>query len=261
MRRFVAVRSIGFLLACAGRGVAGDDLPPLVPPASGSAPAPGAATGGLPPAIEPPSSPRERSVLAVPGLVRPRAWPPSAAVGSADADLPPLIGPEMPRAAPAGRPAPPAVPQPGRVTGPLNFESVPAGESDPPSPLAPRPRRDATPAPAPGSAAPSPRRPPGLFGRLLSPPSSRRGPTDPADPITVEPRTDPAVTAALKRRIENQVREAVGDRARSVEVRVVGRDVSIRAHVPRAWQRRGVRRALESLPALSGLRPTIEVVD
>jgi hypothetical protein len=79
--------------------------------------------------------------------------------------------------------------------------------------------------------------------------------------ITAEPSTDPAAEAALKRRIERQVHEALGDRVRDVEVRVIGRDVTIRARSTRFWQRRGVRRALESLPGLAGYKPSIELLD
>ena len=72
---------------------------------------------------------------------------------------------------------------------------------------------------------------------------------------------DPAADSALKKRIEKQAREAVGDRARSLEVRVAGKDVSIQARGVRFYQKRAVRKSLESIPALSGLRSTIEVAD
>ena len=86
----------------------------------------------------------------------------------------------------------------------------------------------------------------------------RRGATDPDEPKT---KSDPAADAELKRRIERQVREALGDRIKSAEVRVVGRNVAIRAEASRFWQRRGVRRTLESLPGLAGYRTTIDVGD
>jgi hypothetical protein len=79
------------------------------------------------------------------------------------------------------------------------------------------------------------------------------------DDITVEPNTDPAADAALKRRLEYQIRTAYGDHLKTLEVRVVGRNVSIHARALRFWQRRGLRRSLESLPSLAGLRKTIEV--
>jgi hypothetical protein len=83
-----------------------------------------------------------------------------------------------------------------------------------------------------------------------------------ARPGAVEvPSGDPAAESALKRRIEKQAIQAVGARARSVEVRVVGKDVAILAHGVRFYQRRGVRKSLESIPALAGLRSTIELVD
>jgi hypothetical protein len=88
-----------------------------------------------------------------------------------------------------------------------------------------------------------------------------RAPADPRASVTVEPRSDPAADAALKRRIEHQVRDSVGTRLRFYEVRVVDREVTIRAKPARFWQRRAVRHALESLPVLSGYRSRVEMVD
>jgi hypothetical protein len=69
------------------------------------------------------------------------------------------------------------------------------------------------------------------------------------------------VEAAVKRRVEKQIREALGDRVRSVEVRVAGRSIVIRAQAARFWQRRGVRRSLESLSLPSGYRSRVELLD
>ena len=49
--------------------------------------------------------------------------------------------------------------------------------------------------------------------------------------------------------------------ARSVEVRVVGKNATVQAHGVKFYQKRAVRKSLEGVPALSGLRSTIEVVD
>jgi hypothetical protein len=65
----------------------------------------------------------------------------------------------------------------------------------------------------------------------------------------------------VKRRIEHQIRETLGDRVRSVEVRVTGRNVLIVAQPSRFWLRRTVRRSLESLPALQGYRTRIELAE
>jgi len=108
---------------------------------------------------------------------------------------------------------------------------------------------------------PVPRRPPSRFGRLLpSPFSAGRGDND-QSAITVEPSTDPASEAALKRRIERQIHESLADRVHDVEVRVVGPEVTIRAKATRFWQRRTVRRSLESLPGLAGYRHKVEILD
>jgi hypothetical protein len=105
------------------------------------------------------------------------------------------------------------------------------------------------------------RRPPSILGRFL--PAPFAGGRDEGDrsTITIEPSTDPAAEAALKRRIERQIHESLGDRVRDVEVRVVGRDVTIRARATRFWQRRTVRRTLETLPGLAGYRPTVEILE
>jgi hypothetical protein len=96
---------------------------------------------------------------------------------------------------------------------------------------------------------------------VLTPPAflTGRSPAEPRSAITVEPRTDPAADAALKRRLERQIQESLGDRVRSVEVRVVGREVTILAKTTRFWQRRTVRRALETLPGLNGYHATVQV--
>jgi hypothetical protein len=86
-----------------------------------------------------------------------------------------------------------------------------------------------------------------------------RGLQDREGSISVEPRTDPAAEAALKRRVDRQIRETLGNRLRSYEVRVEGSEVTITARTARFWQRRGVRNALESLPALTGYKATIRV--
>ncbi len=117
----------------------------------------------------------------------------------------------------------------------------------------------------PGDDRPSPSPParrPGLFGGRLNPFAPPRNSMTNADsPIRAEPRTDPAADAAIRRRVEKQAHDAVGDRARSLDVRVVGRSITIQARGVRPLQRRGVRRSLETLPGLSGYRSTVEVLD
>ncbi len=76
-----------------------------------------------------------------------------------------------------------------------------------------------------------------------------------------EIHSDPASDAAVRRRIEAQIRDSLGDRLRSVEIRVTGRNVLIVVKPNRFWQKRGIRRTLESLPALDGYRARIDVAD
>jgi hypothetical protein len=77
----------------------------------------------------------------------------------------------------------------------------------------------------------------------------------------VEPRSDPASEAAIKRRLEKQIQQGLGDQVRSVEVRVAGRSVVLRAQASRFWQKRRVRRALESLDLPTGYRSRVEMLD
>lgn len=270
MRRIETILSLGLGLGITGGAIAQDDTLPLLPPVS----APSQTTSSQEPSsgIEPKAASGaadRRAVLAIPGLNQPttsrrRAEKPirEPADPTAASDLPPLVGPsEMPALRRSLSPvARPAAEDRSR---PLVLESVPQGE-DPDSPArltTPPPRREAsrtdTPAPKPTSA-PTPRRAPGLFGRMFPTPfvPPRAGASD---SIKVEPRTDPASDAALKRRIEHQIRQTFGDRLREVEVRVVGREVTVRGRATRFWQRRGLQRSLESIPSLSGLRSTVEV--
>jgi hypothetical protein len=107
----------------------------------------------------------------------------------------------------------------------------------------------------------TPRRGAGLFGRLFPPLAAARLGTSLEDSVTIEPKADPAADAALKRRVEKQIRESIGTRVDSYEVRVVGREVMIHAHVLRFWQRRNVRHTLETLPALSGVKAHVVVTE
>jgi len=64
-----------------------------------------------------------------------------------------------------------------------------------------------------------------------------------------------------KRRIERQIEEALGEQVRSVEVRVVGRSVVLRAKASRFWLRWKVRRTLESLTLPAGYRARVEMIN
>ena len=108
------------------------------------------------------------------------------------------------------------------------------------------------------SPTPPPRR---RFG-ILPPPYTARARASSAvkDPaIRVEPRSDPAADAALKRKLEAKVKQAVGDKAREVEVRVVDRNIVVKAKVDRFWNKRPVRRTIETLPALAGYKARVEI--
>jgi len=107
---------------------------------------------------------------------------------------------------------------------------------------------------------------PGLLGRFFQPPAapprrdeSRRSASNSRNKDASRP--EPVTDALVKRQIERQIRDTLGDRVRSIEVRVSGRNVLIVAKASRFWQKRTVRRALETLPALAGYRARIELDD
>jgi hypothetical protein len=178
----------------------------------------------------------------------------------------------LPALEPAGMGAAAAVDDGGpKLIGPSGMVGTPIAEEGralrqplPPviqPPSSPRPAPSG-PSATPAAAPAAPRRPTSLFTRILPAPlTSGRGDSRAGSAITVEPSTDPAAEAALKRRIERQIHESLGDRVHDVEVRIRDRDVTIRAKATRFWQRRTVRRTLESLPGLAGYRPTIEMLD
>jgi hypothetical protein len=270
----LATRSTASLLMIAGRSLAGDgDGPELMPPTEMPVVSRPAAPAPAPPPLARPS-PRaqgSRAVLALPGITTPSSTatpstaPPESTPGGLSLDAPI----EMRGVPSPARPVPSVVPD--RSPRPLVLESSPMGEPVPIDGVAPgsnlpngssttAPRIDPRPIPAP------PRRG-RFFGRFPTPappPSPAPSATlrsSPGRSVAEVPREDPAAESALKRRIERQAREAVGDRARSVEVRVVGKGAVVQARGVKFFQKRAVRKSLESIPALSGLRSTIEVVD
>jgi hypothetical protein len=168
----------------------------------------------------------------------------------------PALLPELRRPlAPAPGPLPDLVPPP--LTGPAEMERTTPHDAPVPTPAAHQPRSNPV-AALPARPAPPMRRE-RLWNRLTPAVAARDRKPDAT--IAVVPRSDPAADAALKRRLEAQVRGAVGGPLRSLEVRVAGRDVAIRARVDRFWRRRGVRRAIEALPSLAGYRARVEVTE
>jgi hypothetical protein len=105
-----------------------------------------------------------------------------------------------------------------------------------------------------------PARRPRLFG-FFTGPAAPKAATPGRSLASDAPRVDPAADSELKRRIERQAREVVGNRGRSVEVRLDGKEAVVVVSGVKFYQKRGVRKQLEGIPALSGLRSTIEVVD
>jgi hypothetical protein len=282
MRRVAADRTMGLLvLAIAPSFAVADDGPA----SSAPAPAPRLEGPGVSAAESQGSTAELRPVPArtVPRLLAPRSPRPRIAAAPAPAVSPAAEAPPLRPLVEVGTPAgdlpqaltiPDAPPLEGPA--PLTLETVPdesalAPPLDSLEPLPParpssardrdREDEDEDEDDEIDESIPSPPRRRGLLGRLRpSPPpppptrvESRRG----DDPLGT--RSDPAAEAALKRRVEAQVRVALGRHLRSVDVRVVDREVRIRARIDHFWNRRAARRDLESLPALAGLRSQIEV--
>jgi hypothetical protein len=113
---------------------------------------------------------------------------------------------------------------------------------------------------------PAPWRLPGFLGRVMGQQpagSSRDDDRDSESASRTKAKTksksEPEADTVVKRRIEQQIRNTLGDKVRSVEVRVSGRNVLIVARATRFWQKRGAQKALESLPALNGLRARVDL--
>ena len=231
---------------------AGDDGPVLSAPLGLPAEAPAR------PAVV--SSPKRRGpVLALPGITTPptHAAVPEATTAS-DSLMPSLDAPVGMSHAPA----------PARAAEPLLIESFPIESlttvPDRPASTRPAPRREASlPSTSPKpSSTPPPARRPWFFANPRPGTAPARLPAKSVRPVpAAEAKADPAADLALKRTIERQARAAIGNHARSLEVRVVGKQVSVEARGVRMLQKRGVRKALEGLPALSGLRSAVTVLD
>ena len=258
MRRLAAGLACGLLVSASGTALVHADPPPLDPPVvNPSQPEPRAEPA---PRVAPTPRADNRPMLVIPGVntPKPRTVPAPAPVAS---ELPPLIGPKDDAAKPEGAPrsAPrwsdlkdDPTPRRGSAPPPRSLDSFPSAFEDLPEPKSDaRDRPQPRPAPA--------RRGPGLFGRFLPPVLNDRGSSARGDVLSVEPRSDPAADAALKRRLEKQVEESLGSRVRNVDVRITGRQVVIHAESTRFWQRRAVRSALEALPGLNGYKTTVRV--
>jgi hypothetical protein len=229
-------------------------LPPATAPVIAPAPATAPARAGAPSGVTPARPAENRSLLVIPGVTAPAPPRPGAVSPALRAPSTTTVSPKPARSAQSlARPAPgPPAPIP------LSLEAIP---DDPPAEMGaervPPNRSDRA---RPSRAAP-PRNSSNPFGRVLGPVSPNEDIASPRRSSAAEPRSDPAVDAALKRRIEKQVEQALGDRVRSVEVRVTGKTVVFRAHASRFWYRRSVRRSLETMPLPSGYRAHVEAVD
>ena len=248
--------------------------PELAPPANMPAPAippidAPAAPDPAPVPVPAPSARPGRAVMAVPGLMGP-----STARGPVtSSQLPPTpeapISPGGPSLdGPLEMPAAPATARPrGAITSrplgsePLPIDDLPLLDSHAPGSTSSPGRKAATATKA--DPTPPPARRGRFFGLLPAPaaPASNLRAQPPGRSVVEEFQAEPTSETALKARIEKQARLAVGDRARTVDVRVEGRAATVQARGVKLFQKRNVRKALESLPALSGLRTTIDVLD
>ena len=106
------------------------------------------------------------------------------------------------------------------------------------------------------------RSPRGLFGLLSRVGVRSRDVREVDRPIerpAIDP-DDPNAVESLRRGIERHLDERMGDRLSTLEVLIVGPRVHIRARAAHFWQRRALRRDLESLPMPEGFRSTVDVL-
>jgi len=213
--------------------------------------------GGLPPLEMPRAKPRATSPPSdLPPLPSERFRGRVIESIPTDTTLPPLDTPPIPGAVRSrGMTALP-------LLGPIGRDRSVLDETDILDPIDPKDLKDADgrDKSAKDTEKTTPPPPPRRFG-LLNRFAPRSTTTGSESAIKAEPRSDPAADAAIKRRVEGQARRTVGDRARSIEVRVVERSITIQAHGVKFLQRRAVRKSLENLPGLSGYRSVVEVLD
>lgn len=268
-RRTATIGSVGLMVAaCAFTAGGEDDLPPLSAPIDVTIPA--ETPEPAPPPRTKSAAESRRPVLMVPGLPRPRSGvvapvsKPAAEPADAgelpkletiDDELPPLDGPVDATAEPVeSQEALPGLDLSDGAPPPLNLEPESADEES--TLLKASPKKNARPKP-PQQLAPRRR----LFGLL--PPLRRRNESRPAagSKIEFDPRSDPAADAALKRRVERLIRDSAGPHVRSAEVSVVDRSIVIRARADRFYNRRAVKRQLESLPGLAGYDTRVDIIE
>jgi hypothetical protein len=261
-------RALALTALAAVRAGAGDgDGPELTTPAempvitskpSTPSPTPTPAPSTAKPPAQPP---RSRAVLALPGLTTPTIRPSAPTDG-----LRPVPEPgtgELSLDAPLEmRPLAEALPaNPSRSGLPLIMESSEMDELPPPGGSTSRtnpPIKKPTTSPQPVQA---PARRPRLFGFLGTAPPAPKTITPGRAVVADATRDDPAAVSALKRKIERQAREVVGNRAQSVEVKLDGKEAVVHVSGTKMFQKRSIRKQLEGIPALIGLRSTIQVED
>jgi hypothetical protein len=282
-RRVMIMVSLWVVLGGACLALA-QDAPPLEPPATDP---PQPAVSAPKPVSVPPASARSevRPLLVIPGVTAPaqrgglapksKTAQPSGAAIPSDRGSParPLSGSRVESVpAPTSRSKIPLTLEPiddEPAVSPKNpMSSTSRGSLDwPPGvPLAHERPPDATPSDRPSAPRSAPSRGLGLFGRFLAPTTSNPPKTESRNPqsttrVNVDPRPDPTADAATKQKLEREIRDSLGDRLRSVEVRVSGRNVLIVARASRFWQKRTVRRSLETLPGLTGLRARVDIIE
>lgn len=241
MARSIVVATLGALALAAGP-VDAQEPPSLEPPLE-AAPAddpPTPPTVARPKPAEPPHTP----LLVIPGVTAPRASRPAAPRPPADPLPEPAAPPTL--AGPSSAPAP--------VDIPLRLEPISPQVRSRPREVAPQDDgaagpRSAFPRPEPATTTAAP-------ARRTAPGTARERDAD-----KVESTGDPAVEAAVRRRVEKQVRDALGGRVKDVDVKVSGRNVVVRARASRFWYRWTTRRTLNSLPMPAGYRARVELLD
>ncbi len=234
MRGTKVVATLGAIVL-GTRFIDAQEPPALEPPLEATTDAP-SGTPPEPPPVErprPSAPPPSRPFLVIPGVTVPSSRPserkpPADAPDVAPALDAPIVAPDIH----------------------LRLEPIPDAPTSRSGERAAEPRQapDRGATPGPSSAEATTRGPAAAFERR---PAAAEGPGESID--------DPAVEAAVKRRVEKQAAEALDGRLADLKVRVYGRTIQIHALMTRFWYRWGARRTLEALPMPAGYRARVIV--
>ncbi len=282
-RAFISGMMLVLALGCARVGA--QEPPPLEPPEeAGASPR---TQDGSPPVVkvetpkpvvsQPPAEttqapvkPPIRPLLVIPGVTAPASNPTRPSAGASPrsrqprTQTPPLTGPTDPmldrRGVVQSRVEPRVTVEPPI---PLTLEPIEDLPADEPHPASPRTGNGANRVTRPTPSQP-PAPPRGFFARLFGIPAPAERPrptTPPIEPSRPLSRAGAGTPDDPGRALEREIQKTLGDRARSIEVRVSGKNALVVVKPTRFWQKRAIRATLEAMPSLARYHARIDVLD